>query len=50
MVVDFGNVMRDEDHVVWQQEEDPQQHSAVSTDCIADSNVWIHSALQTARW
>ena len=24
MVVDFGNVIRDEDHVVWQQEEEPQ--------------------------
>ena len=43
MVVDFGNVIRDEYHVVWQQEEEPQQHSVVSTDCTADSNACIHS-------
>ena len=43
MVVDFGNVTRDKDQVVWQQEEEQQQHSVVSTDCTADSNVFFHS-------
>ena len=43
MVVDFVNVIKNEDHIVSRQEEEPQNHSAVSTDCTADSNVCIHS-------
>ena len=43
MAVDFVNVIKDEDHVVWRQEEEPQQHSVVSTNCTTDSNVCVHS-------
>ena len=43
IVVDFVNVIKDEDHVVRQQEEEPQKHSAVSTDCTTVSNICIHS-------
>ena len=43
MVVDFVNRIKNEDHIVSRQEEEPQNHSAVSTDCTADSNVRIHS-------
>ena len=43
IVVDFMNVIKNEDHIVSRQEEEPQNHSAVATDCTADSNVHIHS-------
>ena len=43
MVVDFVNVIKNEDHIISRQEEEPQNHSVVSTDCTADSNVCIHS-------
>ena len=42
-MVDFVNVIKNEDHVVSRQEEEPQNHSALSTDCTADNNVCIHS-------
>ena len=42
MVVDFVNVIKNEDHIVSRQEEEPQNHSSVSTDCTADNNVCIH--------
>ena len=42
MVVDLLNVIKNDDHIVSRQEEEPQNHSAVSTDCSADSNVCIH--------
>ena len=44
MVVHFMNVIKNEDHIVSRQEEEPQNHSDVSTDCTAYSNVCIHSA------
>ena len=43
MVVDFVNVIKNEDHIVSRQEEEPENSSDVSTDCTADSNACIHS-------
>ena len=43
MVVDFVNVIKNEDHIVSRQEEEPQNNNDVSTDCTANSNVCIHS-------
>ena len=38
IAIDFVDVIKDEDHVVRREEEEPQQHSAVSTDCTTESN------------
>ena len=43
MVVYFVNVIKNDDHLVSWQEEEPQNHSAVSIDCTAEGNVCIHS-------
>ena len=43
IAIDFVDVIKDEDHAVRREEEEPQQHSAVSTDCTTESNVYVHS-------
>ena len=41
MVVDFVDVIKEEDHVSRPSEKEPQQHSAVSTSCTIDRNVCL---------
>ena len=43
IVVDFVNVIKDEDHVSRPLEEELQQHTAVSTSCTINSNVCLNS-------
>ena len=43
MAVDFVDVIKDEDHVSKQPEEEPHMHSAVSTGCFINSNVCFNS-------
>ena len=43
MVVDFANVMKDENHVSRPEEEEPLHHSAVSIGCTIKSNICLHS-------
>ena len=39
IAIDFVDVIKDEDHAVRREEEEPEQHSAVSTYCTTESNV-----------
>ena len=43
MAVDFIDIVKDEDHVSKQPEEEPHKHSAVSTSCFMNSNVCFNS-------